>query len=50
MLKNGTIYLRHIDTAESIADRERQRTNARQSQMTSWGYNFEQFLLSGKLW
>jgi RAT1-interacting protein len=47
MLKNGTIYLRNIDTEESIQDRRNQAADPRRCQMTSWGYNFEQFLLSG---
>lgn len=47
MLKNGTIYLRNIDTEESIENRRQQSNNPRQSRMASWGYNFESFLLSG---
>jgi len=48
MLKNGTIYLRNIDTPESLQDRHRQSSDPAQRRMSSWGYIFEHFLLAGK--
>jgi len=46
IMKNGTIYLRNIDTQESIESRLKQSQDPKQSRTCSWGFNFEQFLLS----
>ncbi|XP_043216403.1 decapping and exoribonuclease protein-like isoform X2 [Amphibalanus amphitrite] len=40
----GTIYLCAFDTEQKIADR--QRETPRQKAMSSWGYKFEQYMMS----
>lgn len=44
---DGTIFLCAFDTEEKI--RRQQNETERQKQMCSWGYKFEQYMLSGKL-
>ncbi|CAG7715985.1 unnamed protein product [Allacma fusca] len=47
--KNGTVYLRNIDTPQSKAQKEEYNANPRLKRMADWGYHFEHFLLSDGL-
>lgn len=47
MYKNGTIYLRKILKFATTEEWAKYNSNARHKRLTSWGHNFEDFLLSG---
>ncbi len=47
MQKNGTIYIRNLETPDSISQRQRFNSNPRLRRTAQWGHAFEHFLLSG---
>jgi len=47
MMKSGTIYVRNLETQESLAHRQKFNSNPRLKRMGQWGHAFEHFTLSG---
>lgn len=48
--KHGTIYLRNIETPDSLRRKDEYNANPRLRRISAWGFHFEDFLLSGILW
>jgi RAT1-interacting protein len=47
MIRNGTIYIRNLETPDSISNRQKFNSNPRLRRTGQWGHAFEHFLLSG---
>lgn len=48
MMRTKTIYLRELDSPESIASRQKFQSKPFLRRTAEWGRTFEYFLLSGK--
>jgi hypothetical protein len=46
MMKSGTIYVRNLETQESLAHRQKFNSNPRLKRMGQWGHAFEHYTLS----
>lgn len=50
MQKNGTIYLRHMNTDESLAKRREFNSKPFLQKMAAWGRTFEDYMLMGTMY
>lgn len=48
MFKAGTIYIRNLETPDSVGQRQKFNSNPRLRRTAQWGHAFEHYLLSGE--